>query len=185
MAGWLIKKYGSQVAKEGFRRRRKVRQTEKLSTMSRSAVVAGWPIRKWWLKERRVWGNKRNETEDTRLDDVMVSTHRWWLFTAMACLKLGDLLNKLVVKKFKNGTFIESNHSKEKIITKLKCDNWWKCETHILVGLLSFKIENRETEKNQNLIFYLFGRIIRIKLRIFCTSSLALEIILASVLIAY
>ena len=55
----------------------------------------------------------------------------------------------------------------------------------MLVGFLSFKIENRETEKNKNLIFYLFGRIIRIKLRIFCTSSLALEIILASVLIAY
>ena len=96
VAGWLIKKNGSQVAKEGFEGEKEESETDrvKLSTMSRSAVVAGWPIRKWWLKERRVWGNKRNETEDTRLDDVKVSTHRWWLFTAMACLKLGDLLNK-------------------------------------------------------------------------------------------
>ena len=56
VAGWLIKKNGSQVAKEGFEGEKEESETDriKLSTMSRSAVVAGWPIRKWWSKERRV-----------------------------------------------------------------------------------------------------------------------------------
>ena len=51
----------------------------------------------------------RNETEGKTVDSVKVSTHRWWPFTVVACLKLGDLFNEYWLAMFKNRTFIENN----------------------------------------------------------------------------
>ncbi len=84
----------------------------------------------------------RNETDRETVDNVTVSTHRWWPFTVVACLKLGDLFNEYWLAMFKNRTFIENNQRakrKDHYKKSCECNTGWKCET-VLDGLFSFKI---------------------------------------------
>ncbi len=60
------------------------------------SAVAGWPIKRMMVRrQKKGLGNVKHETEETRLDNVKVSTHRWWPFTAVSQLAVGRFIQRV------------------------------------------------------------------------------------------